>query len=90
LRLKGLEESALLLIDNCAAHPSADILQSKHGKIRVMFLPKDTTTLIQPLDQGVIRAFRTHYHSGLLSEIGSSEHQVTQFLKTVTLKECRV
>ena len=86
LRLKRLEEKALLLLDNCSAHPSDDILQSKDGKIKVMFLPKNTTALIQPLDQGIIHAFKAHYRGGLLSDMVNSELQVTEFLKTVTLK----
>ena len=51
-----------------------------------MFLPKNTTALIQPLDQGIILTFKAHYRRGLLSEIVNSELQVTDFLKTVTLK----
>jgi hypothetical protein len=53
---KKLEEKALLLLDHCPAHPSDDVLKPKDGKIKAMFLPKNTTALIQPLDQGIIRA----------------------------------
>jgi hypothetical protein len=54
LRSKKLEEKALLLLDHCPAHPSADVLKLKDGKIEAMFLPKNTTALIQPMDQGII------------------------------------
>jgi hypothetical protein len=53
---KKLEEKALLLLDHCPAHPSADVLKSKDGKIKAVFLPKNATALIQPVDQGIIRA----------------------------------
>ncbi|XP_045104407.1 tigger transposable element-derived protein 7-like [Portunus trituberculatus] len=48
--------SALLLLDNAPAHPSADKLVSADGKIRILYLPANTTSLIQPMDQGVISA----------------------------------
>jgi hypothetical protein len=72
----------LLLLDHCPAHPSADLLISKDGKIKVMFLPKNTAALIQPMDQGIIRACKVYYHSELLGGVVNSELQVTEFLKT--------
>jgi hypothetical protein len=50
------EEKALLLLDHCPVHPSVDDLKLKDGKIKVMFLPKITTALIQLMAQGIIRA----------------------------------
>ena len=41
----------LLLVDNCTAHPAMDTLHN----IRLKFLPANTTSLIQPMDQGVIK-----------------------------------
>jgi hypothetical protein len=46
LHSKKLEENALLLLDHCPAHPSGNVLKSKDGKIKAMFLPKNTTALI--------------------------------------------
>jgi hypothetical protein len=54
LHSKKLEEKALLLLDHCLAHPSADVLKLKDGKIKAMFLPKNTTALIQPMYQRII------------------------------------
>lgn len=50
---KKIEESALLLLDHCPAHPSIDVLKLKHGKIKGM-PPSNTATLIQPMDQDII------------------------------------
>ena len=47
---------ALLLIDNCSAHP--DELSSRDGSVKCMFLPPNTTSLIQPMDQGVLQAVK--------------------------------
>ena len=46
-----------LLIDNCPAHP--EIKNLTH--INLIFLPPNTTSVLQPTDQGVIRSFKTHY-----------------------------
>ena len=42
MRKQKMEEKVCLLVDNCPAHPSADILQTADGKIKVYFLPKNT------------------------------------------------
>ena len=47
---------ALLLIDNCSVHP--DELSSRDGSVMCMFLPLNTTSLIQPMDQGVLQAMK--------------------------------
>ena len=59
LSTKGLEEKAFLILDNCAAHP--DDLSSENGKIKCLFLPPNTTALIQPMDQSPIAALKKSY-----------------------------
>jgi hypothetical protein len=51
-----------------------------------MFLPKNTTALIQPLDQGFTQAFKAFYQWTLLIPVIKSGLQMPQFLKTVTHK----
>ena len=41
-----------LIVDNCLAHPVVD------GLTNVVFLPLNATSKLQPMDQGVIRAYR--------------------------------
>ena len=48
---------ALVLIDNCSAHP--DELSSRDGSVTCLFLPLNTTSLIQPTDQGVLQAMKS-------------------------------
>ena len=45
------EQKIILLVDNCSAHPSIDNLVSTE----LIFLPPNTTSKLQPMDQGVIR-----------------------------------
>jgi hypothetical protein len=68
-----LEEKYLLLLDHCPAHPPADVLKFKGGKITVMFLPKNTTALIQPTDQGIIQACKAYCHGEPLGGVVHSE-----------------
>jgi hypothetical protein len=67
-----LDEKAVLLLDNCPVHPPSESLKSKDGKKVVMFLPKNTTALIQHLDQGTIRAFKAYYRRALLTAVVNS------------------
>ncbi|XP_029648908.1 tigger transposable element-derived protein 1-like [Octopus sinensis] len=49
---------AMLIINNAPSHPP--ILQHLHPNVKVVFLPLDTS-LLQPMDQGVIAGFKAHY-----------------------------
>ena len=51
----------MLLLDNCPGHPK-DVELSN---IELVFLPENTTSLIQPLDQGIITNLKGHYRSKL-------------------------
>ena len=46
-----------LLIDNCPTHPEIKNLTN----INLTFLPPNTTSVLQPVDQAVIRSLRAHY-----------------------------
>ena len=48
-----------LMIDNCHAHPDGPALEW----IELIFLPPNTTSVTQPMDQGVIRGIKTKYRS---------------------------
>lgn len=67
-RLQNIHSpKALLLIDNCSAHP--DELSSCDGSVTCMFLPPNTTSLIQPMDQGVLQAMKNRYKRKLLQKV---------------------
>ena len=42
-----------MIVDNCPAHPHVKGLKS----VKLVFLPPNTTSVIQPMDQGVIRNY---------------------------------
>ena len=71
--LKG--RSVLLFIDNCAAHPQIKDLRA----VKLVFLPPipNTTSVLQPCDQGIIQKLKTIYLKRilrrLLADIGNGE-----------------
>ncbi|XP_028678617.1 jerky protein homolog-like [Erpetoichthys calabaricus] len=87
LRSKGMEPRACLLLDNCPAHPPAETLKSIDGKIFVYYLPKNTTSKIQPLDQGIISVFKANYRREMIKSMVEEDKSVPMFLKTVRIKE---
>ena len=60
---------AVLLLDNAPAHPNAEKLVSNDGKIKCVFLPPNTTSILQPMDQGVIVACKRQYKKKFLEEV---------------------
>src|SRR5262249_10733937 len=58
VRQKHGSQRALLLLDNCSSH-KLDGLALRH--VDVQFLPPNTTSKIQPMDAGIIMAFKRRY-----------------------------
>ena len=59
---------AIILLDNAPAHPHG-CLEALGGRIRVLFLPPNTTSIIQPMDQGVIQATKMRYKRLFLKDV---------------------
>ena len=86
----GLECKALLVLDNCSAHPDEKELVSDDGHIKVMFLPPNVTSLIQPMDQGVLKCLKLLYRKKLLSRLLIEDDRgqsLVDFLKSINMKK---
>uniref|UniRef100_A0A674KH34 HTH CENPB-type domain-containing protein n=1 Tax=Terrapene triunguis TaxID=2587831 RepID=A0A674KH34_9SAUR len=82
------EEKALLLLDNCPAHSPAENRVSLDGKIKVSYLPKNTTSEIQPLDQRIISAFKQNYRRKMIKwMVVDNNSSVDTSLASLNLKE---
>ena len=51
-----------LIVDNCPAHPHIPGLVA----IDLIFLPPNTTSITQPMDQGVIRSLKAKYRAKMI------------------------
>lgn len=58
-RFATLNRYIILLVDNATCHIIDD--PDKYPHIRVHFLPPNTTAHLQPMDAGIIQAFKAHY-----------------------------
>ena len=54
---RAQDRKVILLIDNCPAHPEIKNLTN----INLIFSPPNANSVLQPMDQGVIRSLKAHY-----------------------------
>lgn len=88
LKKKNLPRKAILLIDNAPSHP--DITELSSGDIKAYFFPPNVTSLIQPLDQGVLETLKRNYRKKLLQFLIQNLDEgntVTEALKKITVKD---
>ena len=52
-------------MDNASCHP----IDSELSNIKLQFFPPNTTAKLQPLDQGIIRTFKTYYRKQVVKHI---------------------
>ena len=58
----------VLLVDNCPAH-KLDAVEARLDFVNVVFLPANTTSIMQPCDAGIIRNFKAGYRKLMLRKI---------------------
>ena len=60
-------QKILLFIDNTPSHPESFIDFFSH--VKIVFLPKNTTSKLQPLDARIIKNFKVFYRKQLLQHV---------------------
>ena len=64
-RLARSGRKVALFLDNCTAHPNLTNLDH----IELVFLPPNTTSKIQPCDQGIIKTLKTYYRKSMVERL---------------------
>ena len=73
----------LLFLDNCPSHPDVQL-----SNVKCVFLPRNTTSKLQPLDQGIIASLKARYKRLMMLELVSSmsdADSMTELAKKVTI-----
>ena len=52
-------------MDNAPSHPK----DQTYSNVKVHFFPANTTSKLQPLDQGIIKCLKSHYRKQLLRKV---------------------
>lgn len=84
LRMKKQKRHVLLFIDNAPSHKCEQL-----SNVKVIFLPANTTSVLQPLDQGVIQATKLQYrrlqYQHIMAEMKGNNKTGLEIMKSVTL-----
>ncbi|XP_053649240.2 uncharacterized protein [Cherax quadricarinatus] len=62
---QNLNRNIVILVNACPAHPNIDNLRC----VRLIFLPKETTSQLQPVEQGIIQNLKTIYRRFVLERL---------------------
>lgn len=65
----GLSRQVLLLLDNFSAHIQGVNITPPPANIKIQWLPANSTSVYQPLDQGIIMNLKTYYRKEWLHYI---------------------
>lgn len=82
IEMQKLNKKIVLFVDNASCHKTPHLTN-----IVVQFLPPNTTALIQPLDQGIISAFKAYYRQIIVKkQISALERDMTirEFYKSIS------
>lgn len=87
---KGVPFKVILLLDNVLGHPQH--LDDLHLDVKVVYLPKNTTAILQPVDQGAIATLKAYYlHTTFSKAVAATENdEVTlhDFWKAYNILHC--
>jgi hypothetical protein len=84
-KLQMEHREILLFADNATCHTLVNVQLTN---IKVLFLPPNTTSLIQPLDQGIIKNVKVKYRQQLMRKqlsILEGGESVNEFYKQITI-----
>ena len=90
LKLSGLEDKAILTLDNAPSHTKFITSNGNDSNIQCIFFPPNTTSLIQPMDQGVLDTIKRHYRKKFMRTALSEDNEsktLAEVKKIITIKD---
>ena len=63
--MKQKKRKIALLVDNCAAHKQQPVLKN----VEIFFFPSNCTSILQPLDMGIMKCLKGYYRTSLVERI---------------------
>jgi hypothetical protein len=78
IRARHGDLKVILYWDNAPAHFKE---LGKNTQVKIYFLPENLTSLHQPLDQGIIKSFKSHYKISLLKAYSDMVEDIEIFKK---------
>ncbi|XP_043529387.1 jerky protein homolog-like [Frieseomelitta varia] len=91
VRRRQLEENSggkvLLIIDNFSGHKLSE-KEMDDGHFKIIFLPPNTSSLIQPMDQGIISKLKKKFRHKLLQRVLLYENGISEFYADYDIKDC--
>ena len=83
-KMKRQKRKILLFVDNAPSHPKLDL-----PNVKVQFFPPNVTSVLQPMDQGIIQTlklkFRKRQLQHFIREVDNSTKTGTEILKDISL-----
>ena len=76
--MKGIEFKILVIADNFSAHPD---LSHLNPNVKMIFLPPNVTSLIQPMDQGSIATVKALYKRITFAKAHTTHNSLIEFYK---------
>ena len=83
----GRQRSVLLIMDNFPAHIGGVELAPPPTNIRVQWLPSNSTSIYQPLDQGILQNMKVYYKRRWLHYMIEQYEMQLDPLSTITLND---
>ena len=84
----GTPGKVILLVDNCIARKLKSTEFQEDSQFEILFLPPNTTSTIQPMNQGVILKAKRIYHCRMLRRVVSYFGSIQEFSQKYNLKDC--
>jgi hypothetical protein len=71
-KMKKENTNAIMFLDNATCHPKVTL-----SNVKIAWLPANATSVLQPMDMGVIYTFKSHYRrflmQSLISNVGEAD-----------------